>query len=166
MSPNWTRDDGTSDFSVALQPCIKCGAETRQKRVCPKCGQSVVYVAPPKRLKPPLESEVKARVRAALVAEGCLCWVHNVDNRMMSTGLGLGTADLIVIVPPRGRFLGIELKRPGYSPSDVSSNQRSWLAAVRRFGGVSGIATCVAEALALVNEARQESPTDDNRSPT
>ena len=164
--PNWTRDDGTSDFSVkTVQPCAKCVAETRHKKACPVCKAPVVFVAK-KRVKAPLESDVKKRLRALVIAEGCLCWVHNVDNRLMFTGLGLGTADLICVVPPFGRFLGIELKRPGYSPSDVSDNQRSWLAAVRRFGGVSGIATCEAEALALIREARQESRTDDSRTPT
>lgn len=139
------------------QPCAHCGAETRFKKSCPECFSPVTFVAPPKRAKPPLESTIKAAIRAAVIGEGCLCWVHNVDNRMMHTGLGLGTSDLVCVVPPYGRFLGIEIKRPGYCPSDVSDNQRNWLAAVRKFGGVSGIATNVHEALALVRESRQES---------
>jgi len=139
------------------QPCAKCEAETKGKRECPACGTLVVYVPPAKKAKPPLESRIKADIRAAVIAEGCLCWVHNVDNRFLSTGLGLGTSDLICVVPPYGRFLGIEIKRPGYEPSRVSDNQRAWLAAVRKFGGVTGIATNVTEALALVHEARQGS---------
>jgi hypothetical protein len=139
------------------QPCSVCGAETARKKNCPTCFALVVYVPPAKRAKPPLESTIKAEIRAAVIAEGCLCWVHNVDNRTMHTGLGLGTSDLICVVPPYGRFLGIEIKRPRYSPSDVNDNQRRWLAAVRKFGGVSGVATNVHEALALVHEARQES---------
>lgn len=134
------------------QPCRTCGAETKLRKDCPSCHAPVVWVA---RKKPELELPIKKRIRAAVVAAGCICWVHNVDNRNLSTGLGLGTSDLICIVPPFGRFLGIEVKRPGYSPSDVSDNQRAWLAAVRKFGGVSGIATCESEALALVDEARQ-----------
>lgn len=140
------------------QPCAKCGGETKNKKACPTCFAPVVYVPPPKRPKPPLESDVKKRVRKAVIAAGCQCWVHNIDNRFLSTGMGIGTSDLIVIVPPLGRFLAIELKRPGYSPSDVSDAQRSFLASVRLFGGVSGIATCESEALALVAEARQGSP--------
>ena len=82
--------------------------------------------------------------------------IHNIDNRLMSTGLdSRGVSDLICIVPPLGRFLAIEVKRPGYSPSDVTPDQRAFLAAVRHFGGVSGIATCVKEALLLLEEARR-----------
>lgn len=138
------------------QPCVRCGYETKNKRACPSCFTAVVFVPPPKKAKPDLESKIKADIRKALVAEGVLCWVHNVDNRSMSTGLGLGTSDLICVVPPFGRFLGIEIKRPGYEPSRVSDDQRAWLAVVRQFHGVSGIATSVSEALALVHEARQE----------
>jgi hypothetical protein len=104
------------------------------------------------------EAPIKARIRAALIDAGCIVWVHDVDYRLGKTGLGRGTSDLICIVPPLGRFLGVEVKRPGYSPSDVRADQIAWLAAVRKFGGVSGIATNEAEALALVAEARQQSP--------
>jgi hypothetical protein len=102
-----------------------------------------------------LEAPIKARIRLALVEVGVLVWVHNVDNRTMHTGLGLGTSDLICIVPPHGRFLGIEVKRPGAHPND---NQKRWLAVVRQFGGITGVARNVTEALALVDEARQSSP--------
>ncbi len=134
-----------------MRPCID-GLTT--------CDKHRVYVPPSKRPKAPLESKIKAEIRAAVIADGCLCWVHNVDNRALFTGLGLGTSDLICVVPPIGRFLGIEVKRPGYAPSRVNDNQRKWLAVVRKFGGVSGIATDVAEALALVHEARQGSRID------
>ena len=80
-------------------------------------------------------------------------------SRNLRTGLDAkGVSDLICIVPPFGVFLAIEVKRPKYSPSDVTPDQRAYLAAVRHFGGVSGIATCEDEALALVAEARQLRP--------
>jgi VRR-NUC domain len=138
------------------QPCSACGAETKNKRACPICKHAVTYVAKAK-AKPELEQPIKKRIRDAVINAGCLVWIHDVDYRLGKTGLGRGTSDLICIVPPLGRFLGIEVKRPGYSPSDVRDDQRKWLAVVRRFGGVSGIATCEAEALALVAEARQQS---------
>ncbi len=100
------------------------------------------------------------RIRDAVIEHGCLAWIHNVDNRNLATGLGLGTADIICVVPPHGRFLGIEVKRPDYTPSEVKHNQRCWLAAVRQFGAVSGIASNVTEALALVTEARSLSTFD------
>ena len=138
---------------IVKQPCRSCGAETRHKQVCPQCKAPVVYVAPKKVEK---EAPIKARIRAAVIDAGCIVWVHDVDYRLGKTGLGKGTSALICIVPPLGRFLGIEVNRPGSSPSDVSDDQRSWLAAVRKFQGVSGIATNEAEALALVAEARQQ----------
>jgi hypothetical protein len=101
---------------------------------------------------PALEKKIETDIRVALAEAGILCFKHNVDNRQMSTGLGLGTSDLICIVPPLGRFLGIEVKRPGKKPSE---HQFKWLAVVRKFGGMSGVATSVAEALALVEAARQ-----------
>lgn len=149
--------DAATPIEIIVQPCDACGAETKNKKDCPTCGAPVVYVPPTKRAKPPLESKIKADIRAAVVKAGVLAWVHNVDNRTMHTGLGLGTSDLICVVPPLGRFLGIEVKRPGYQPSRVNDNQRAWLDVVRRFGGVTGIATNVSEALALVEEARQGS---------
>ncbi len=120
-----------------------------------RCDRHAVYV-PHVKVKQELEQPIKKRIQAALRAEGCAAWIHNIDNRNLRTGLDAkGVSDLMCIVPPRGVTLAIEVKRPKYSPSDVTQDQRSFLAAVRHFGGVSGIATCVAEALALVAEARQ-----------
>lgn len=102
------------------------------------------------------ESVSKEKIRNALVKTGrALVWVHDVDNRQSKTGLGLGVADLILCVAPHGRFLGIEVKRPGRKEG-TSSPQKCWLAVVRRFGGVTGVATNVAEAMALLEEASRE----------
>jgi hypothetical protein len=142
-----------------VQPCRVCGAETKHRRNCPACHAAVVYVAPK---KPEREQPIKVRIKRALLDAGCMAMIHNIDNRLMHTGLdSRGVSDLICIVPPLGVFLAIEVKRPKYSPSDVSDAQRAFLAAVRHFGGVSGIASCVEDALALVDEARQfRSPPD------
>lgn len=118
----------------------------------------------------PLEKEVEIRIRVALATAGVLVMKHHVDNRGQKpcrkcghkdpergarTGLGLGVSDLICVVPPSGRFLGIEVKRPGYVPSEVRPEQTRWLNVVQRFGGVTGIAASVEEAMALVDEARK-----------
>lgn len=114
--------------------------------------------------KPPKESEkgVEIRTRVALVAVGVLVMKHTVEachkcrqRPSARTGLGTGTSDLICVVPPYGRFLGIEMKAPGYSPSDVSPDQHCWLAVIRRFGGITGVASSPEEALALVELARR-----------
>lgn len=128
---------------------------TRPVRAGSRCDRHAVYVPPPPKAKRELETPIKKRCHAAVMATGhVIGWIHDVDYRLGKTGLGLGTSDTIYVVAPFGRFLGIEYKRVGYSPSDVSPAQRAWLAAVRKFGGVSGIATCEAEALALLAEAR------------
>ena len=121
-----------------------------------RCDKHQVYAPKPKRVKlpkPELEKPIKARIRAAVINAGCIAWIHDVDNRQMKTGLAEGCSDIICIVPPFSRFLAIEVKRPRLGV--VSEAQRCFLAVVRRFGGVSGIATSEAEALALVEEARQ-----------
>jgi hypothetical protein len=138
---------------VIAQPCAKCGAETKHKKDCPQCHAPVLYVEAAARER---EQPIKVRIKRAVIDAGHVAWIHNIDNRLMHTGLdSRGVSDLICIVMPFGRFLAIEVKRPKYSPSDVTPEQRAFLAAVRRFGGVSGIATNVQEALALVAEAQQ-----------
>lgn len=115
-------------------------------------GERVVIYAP--RTKVEREKGIEIRIRVALAARGVMVMKHHVDNRgHKRTGLGLGVADLICIVPPLGRFVAIEVKRPGYSPSDVRPDQTRWLATVQRFGAISGIATTVAEALAIIDRA-------------
>lgn len=113
-------------------------------------GERVLIARP----KPEREKGMEIRIRVALAARGVMVMKHHVDNRgHKRTGLGLGVADLICIVPPLGRFVAIEVKRPGYSPSDVRPDQTQWLAIVQRFGAISGIATTVEEALAIVERA-------------
>lgn len=106
--------------------------------------------------KPPREKAIEIQIRVALAAAGVMVMKHHVDNRDHArTGLGIGVADLICIVPPFGRLLAIEVKRPGYSPSDVKDHQRKWLAIVKRYGAIAGVASSVDEALALLDLARQ-----------
>ena len=140
---------GYCSFRLCLRVIVP-GLET--------CDKHRVYVPP---VKPEREQSIKLRIRDALVAAGCMAKIHVTDNRNFKhSGLGDGTSDLICIVPPRGTFLAIEVKRPKYSPSDVTPDQRCFLAAVRKFGGVSGIATNVEEALALVDETKQSQRSD------
>lgn len=108
------------------------------------------------------ERAVEVQVRVALAAAGVMVMKHTVETCHncgskpgKRQGLGIGCSDLICVVPPHGRFLGIEMKRPGYRPSDVKEHQHRWLAVVRRFGGVTGVAASVEEAMALVEEARR-----------
>lgn len=117
-----------------------------------------VFVARPK-----AESEraLMIRIRVALTsAGGVLIWRNEVakarrlsDGGVMPFGLGVGSADLVGVVAPYGRFLAVEIKRPRIGK--VSEEQGRWIAAVRRHGGVAGVATSVEEALRLLEEARR-----------
>lgn len=114
---------------------------------------------PPKR-EVESEKSIEIRVRVALAAAGVLVMKHTVEScyacgkkPSKRTGLGLGCSDLICVVPPKGRFLGIEMKRP--KTGRLRAEQNCWLAVVRRFGGVTGVAKSVADAMALVELARE-----------
>jgi hypothetical protein len=119
-------------------------------------GERVILARPKE-----LEKGLMLRIRIALsTVGGVLVWRNEVgngrrlsDGQIIPFGLGLGSADLIAVVAPYGRLLGVEVKRPGVGR--VSDEQKRWLKVVRSYGGVTGVATSVEEALALVEEARQ-----------
>lgn len=148
----------------------KCGALVPHRRRSGKAelldgivdGERVL-IAPPDLLEKGMsERAVELRVRIRLAAEGIFVRKHTVEacpvchaRPRAATGLGKGTSDLFCIVPPFGRALFIEMKRPGYRPSDVSKEQKDHIRSVRLFGGVAGVASSEDEAMVLVNEARR-----------
>lgn len=81
-------------------------------------------------------------------------------TRPVKFGLAIGSADIVGIVAPRGRWLAIEVKAPGWVPAksgarfEHEEEQRKWMAIVRAFGGVAGFAASMGEAMKLVEEAR------------
>jgi hypothetical protein len=106
------------------------------------------------KVREPREKGIEIQIRVALAAAGILCWKHNVDFRAaFGRGLGRGVADLICVVPPYGRFLAIEVKRPS-TRNRTTAEQRRWIAVVQQFGGVAGVATSVEEAMVLAECAR------------
>ena len=99
------------------------------------------------------ERAIETDIRIAL-GKACIpCWKHHVDNRQLHTGLGIGVADLICVVPPHGRFLALEVKRPDKLHT-VTRVQQIWLGIIERSGGVACVVTTVEEALAAVDRAR------------
>ena len=121
-------------------------------------GERVLLHTP---TKEPLERAIELRIRAVLATKGIIVWKHVIEvchvcgtRPSPRTGLGRACADLICIVPPLGRVLAIEVKRPSKRNAARDAHQRHWAAVVRRHGGIAGIATCEAEALALLAEAR------------
>lgn len=70
------------------------------------------------------------------------------DQRRVRHGLPPGSSDLVGWTAD-GRFLSIEVKRPGWrsTPAWRASPQAAWLRAVAQAGGVAMVVTSVAEAL-------------------
>jgi VRR-NUC domain len=121
-------------------------------------GERVLLATNPE----PLERGIELQIRVALNAAGIMCMKHRIEvcphcggRPKKGQGLGLGCADLICVVPPYGRFLGVEVKRPSTRNAKRDEHQRKWMAVIRRYGGVAGVATNEEEALALVELARR-----------
>lgn len=74
------------------------------------------------------------------------------NARHIQAGLCKGSSDLIGI-GPGGRFLAMEVKKPGGS---FQRGQREYLEAVRYVGGIGAVARSVEEALQVIEAARAE----------
>lgn len=84
-------------------------------------------------------------------------WSIKVKNKRM--GVRKGVPDYLIILPQddrheTSRLLFIEMKRKGTSPSDVSPEQRAWLADLNDVLGVTGV-VCkgLDEAIAAIEKA-------------
>lgn len=87
------------------------------------------------------EGKVKDEIKAHLKALGAYFFMP------VQMGFGVRTVDILACF--KGRFLAIEVKRPGGGV--LTDNQRGVLVAVRRAGGVALVATSWAD----VEEALQ-----------
>ena len=102
------------------------------------------------------EAAIQADIRLAAAKRGDLVlWRNNSGaltddaGRLIRFGLGndsaaankrMKSADLIGIHRPSGRFVSIEVKRPGWKHSDASERDRAqaaWAATVAAMGGVA-----------------------------
>lgn len=112
-------------------------------------------------MKAPIPSEraIQIAIKDRLTFHGCL--VAHVPNaakrsaaagrRIKQEGMVPGFPDLLVY--RCGRHALLEVKRPGYSPSAVSSAQRDMHAALARQGFTVAIVTSQDEALAALRAA-------------
>lgn len=109
------------------------------------------------------ESILQARIRIALGMDPTLVlWRNTVGmsthfdprtNRTTSQrfGLAVGSADLVGILAPSGRFVALEVKTP---TGRVRPEQSTWLALVRSRGGFAAVVRSVDDALAAIERAR------------
>ena len=100
------------------------------------------------------ETAIMAAIRKAVNTDGRVRLVRNNTGQDQQTrvryGLGKGGADLVGILRGPGRVVALEVKTP---VGRLSTEQRLWLASVRRFGGFAAVAHDVPEALAAVDRA-------------
>lgn len=120
-------------------------------------GQVVMAVVGKKKAKVEPESSVLKRVTELLWTLGGIEVMRNrigFDRRACRHyGLGTGSSDIVCIVAPFGRWLCVETKRG--DGGVVSNDQETWLAKMRTYGAVAGVAITNEEVLALVALARQ-----------
>ncbi len=99
------------------------------------------------------EGDIMRLIMMELSKAGCIVWRNNVGalkdatGRLIRYGLCEGSSDLIGIAPD-GRMIAMEVKRPGKKPTPA---QCMFIDAVRRKGGIAGVATSAAEALHILN---------------
>lgn len=100
-------------------------------------------------MKAATESSILTACLQLLQLRGVMAWRSNQGTIPLADGRprrfrGLrGVADILGIAPDgSGRLLAIEVKRPG---GRLSPDQRAFIDAVRRFGGVAAVITDVGE---------------------
>lgn len=108
------------------------------------------------------EADIQFAVRAALGQEPDLVlWrnqagvAHHCDasgrERVVRYGLARGAADLVGVLAPGGRWVALEIKRPGGRTTD---EQELFLRLVRRMGGFAAVVDSVESARAAIDRAR------------
>lgn len=132
-----------------------------------RAAGNVSLAIPPRAARELTETELVHAILVAINSTGyARVWRNNVgkladaNGRVVTYGLAVGSADLIGIVqvrpgepalPDVGRFLALEVKRPGKKATD---DQMRWLKVVADMGAVAAVVTSVDEALAVVRDAR------------
>jgi hypothetical protein len=106
-------------------------------------------------VKVPLrEAEILQAVFSALVHSGrVICWRNNSgfgrteNGNKIRFGLGIGSADIVGLVRPSGRFVGFEIKT---LVGRLSAEQAAWHRVVADAGGAVFTVRSPAEALAAL----------------
>lgn len=113
-------------------------------------------------MKEKSEARIQDEIRAALGAiEGLVLWRNNVglakhfdpkthETQTVRYGLANGSADLIGLL--NGRFVALEVKRPGELPT---AEQQQWLQLVRNNGGFATFVCSADEARAAIVRAQK-----------
>lgn len=106
------------------------------------------------RSKQPSEKDIQKSILDFLRLKGIYCWKqHNTGIYQVKTGSYIpsgkrGVADILGILPT-GRFLAIEVKRPGGVLGDY---QIEFLASIRNNGGLGVCVSSLDEVINLIND--------------
>lgn len=119
------------------------------------------------------EAALAKRIRIAVVKDGRARVVPNFVGKMVSwalikralrernvdvlaqthpvdVGLGLGSADLVGVIRPTGRVIGLEVKT---DDGALSLEQTLWLTQLRRWGGFAAVVRSPVEAISAIDRA-------------
>jgi hypothetical protein len=101
------------------------------------------------------EMDIMRLVMVALSDNGCICWRNNTGTLKNAAGIPIkfglcvGSSDVIG-VSPDGRFLAVEVKT---DKGKATPEQIRFIEAVKRKGGIAGIARSPADAVALLTQS-------------
>jgi hypothetical protein len=101
------------------------------------------------------EMDILRLIMVALSEKGCVVWRNNVGvlknaaGIPIKFGLCVGSSDVIGISPD-GRFLAVEVKTDKGKPSP---DQIRFIEAIKRKGGIAGIARSASDAVALLSQS-------------
>ncbi len=100
------------------------------------------------------ESKIVRAIRDRLAFERDLVlWRNNTGVRGgVRFGLCPGSADLVGVLAPTGRFFALEVKDPG---GKVSEEQSKWMRDVNELGGYADVVRSVDDAVEALKEARR-----------
>ena len=100
------------------------------------------------------ETVLMSRIRAAVSQLGYVRVFRNNVGMMagLRYGLATGSADLIGLVSPHGRFLSLEVKT---ATGRESKDQVYWGEMIEDFGGVHEVVRTIPEAIAACERARR-----------
>jgi hypothetical protein len=104
------------------------------------------------------ERDIQQAIRLALgLLPDVVLWRNSTgmtrtDDRVLRYGLAVGSADLIGILAPKGRFLALEVKS---EEGRLRPEQTQFLELVRRCGGFACVVRSAEEALAAIERARK-----------
>ena len=114
---------------------------------------------PPRPVRAEREASIEAKIRNALSSEpDVMLWLNEVGvtetraGSWVRYGLCKGSADLIGVLAPHGRFLSFEVKRP--RDGRLRPEQLAWAKMIVGVGGFAAVVRSPDEALLALRAAR------------